>query len=200
MPHNAVDPVPVACQLVQAFQTIISRNIKPIEAGVISVTMIQAGEATNVIPDTVTLQGTVRTFTLEVLDKIEQRMREISEQLSAAFGVQCAFEFHRNYPPTINAPREAAFARGVMVDLVGADHVDAQEPTMGAEDFAYMLQARPGCYVFIANGSGDHRAMGHGGGPCMLHNPSYDFNDALIPLGATYWVRMAEAWLARAEA
>ncbi len=196
MPHNAVDPVPVACQLVQAFQTIISRNIKPIEAGVISVTMLQAGEATNVIPDTCTLQGTVRTFTVEVLDKIETRMREISSNLCAAFGVECSFEFKRNYPPTINSAREAEFARKVMQDIVGADKVDIQEPTMGAEDFAFMLMAKPGCYCFISNGDGAHREMGHGGGPCMLHNPSYDFNDELIPLGATYWVRLTEAWLA----
>jgi len=196
MPHNAVDPVPVACQLVQAFQTIISRNIKPIEAGVISVTMLHAGEATNVIPNTCTLQGTVRTFSVQVLDTIEARMREISSNLCAAFGVECSFEFKRNYPPTINSAREADFARKVMQSIVGVDNVDAQEPTMGAEDFAFMLMAKPGCYCFIANGDGSHREMGHGGGPCMLHNPSYDFNDDLIPLGATYWVRLTEAWLA----
>ena len=196
MPHNALDPVPVACQMVQAFQTIISRNKKPIDAGVISVTMIHAGEATNVIPDSCELQGTVRTFSIEVLDMIEQRMGEIARHTAAAFGMECEFEFVRNYPPTINSAKEAEFARQVMASIVGEDRVQTQEPTMGAEDFAYMLMARPGCYAFIANGDGTHRDMGHGGGPCMLHNPSYDFNDALIPLGATYWVRLAEAWLA----
>ena len=95
---------------------------------------------------------------------------------------------------------EAGFAREVMASIVGEDNVEAQEPTMGAEDFAYMLQARPGAYCFIANGDGSHREMGHGTGPCMLHNPSYDFNDELIPLGATYWVRLAEAWLAKGPA
>ena len=195
MPHNALDPVPVACQLVQAFQTIVSRNVKPIDAAVISVTMIHAGEATNVIPNTVELQGTVRTFSLEVLDLIEQRMREMSGQLCAAFGMKADFAFKRNYPPTLNSAAEAAFCRQVMADIVGADQVQTQEPTMGADDFSYMLQAKPGCYAFIANGDGDHRAIGHGGGPCMLHNPSYDFNDALLPLGATYWVRLAERWL-----
>ena len=195
MPHNALDPVPVACQLVQAFQTIVSRNVKPIDAAVISVTMIHAGEATNVIPNTVELQGTVRTFSLEVLDLIEQRMREMSGQLCAAFGMKADFAFKRNYPPTLNSAAEAAFCRQVMADIVGADQVQTQEPTMGAEDFSYMLQAKPGCYAFIANGDGDHRAIGHGGGPCMLHNASYDFNDALLPLGATYWVRLAERWL-----
>ena len=196
LPHVGLDPVPIACQMVQAFQTIISRNKKPIDAGVISVTMIHAGEATNVIPDSCELQGTVRTFTLEVLDLIEQRMQEVAEHTAAAFGTTCEFSFTRNYPPTINSAPEAAFARRVMEGIVGADNVIDQEPTMGAEDFAYMLQAKPGAYCFIANGDGAHRDMGHGGGPCMLHNPSYDFNDDLIPLGATYWVRLAEEWLA----
>jgi len=195
MPHNALDPVPVACQLVQSFQTIISRNLKPIDAGVISVTMIHAGEATNVIPNTCELQGTVRTFSLAVLDQIEQRMRVMTEHICAASGLHAEFEFKRNYPPTINSVAEADFARQVMADIVGADQVLTQESTMGAEDFSFMLQAKPGCYAFIANGDGDHRALGHGGGPCMLHNASYDFNDELLPLGATYWVRLAEAWL-----
>ncbi|PIY30183.1 MAG: amidohydrolase [Comamonadaceae bacterium CG_4_10_14_3_um_filter_60_42] len=197
MPHNALDPVPVACQLVQSFQTIISRNLKPIDAGVISVTMIHAGEATNVIPNRCELQGTVRTFSLAVLDQIEQRMRVMTEHICAASGLRADFAFKRNYPPTINSVAEADFARQVMAGIVGAEQVLAQEPTMGAEDFSFMLQAKPGCYVFIANGDGDHRAMGHGGGPCMLHNPSYDFNDDLLPLGATYWVRLAQAWLKR---
>lgn len=196
MPHNAVDPVLVACQMVQAFQTIVSRNIKPIDAGVISVTMIHAGHATNVIADSCELQGTVRTFTLEVLDLIEARMGEVAQNLCAAFGARCEFVFERNYPPTINADLEAAFARKVMAGLVGEGNVLKQEPTMGAEDFAYMLLAKPGAYAFIGNGDGMHREMGHGGGPCSLHNPSYDFNDELIPLGASYWVKLAEAWLA----
>ena len=195
LPHLGLDPVPVACQMVQAFQTIVSRNKKPIDAGVVSVTMIHAGEATNVIPDSCELQGTVRTFTLEVLDLIERRMQEIAEHTAAAFGLSCEFSFTRNYPPTINAAPEAEFARQVMAGIVGADNVVVQEPTMGSEDFAYMLLAKPGAYCFIANGDGSHREMGHGAGPCMLHNPSYDFNDDLIPLGATYWVELAHAWL-----
>jgi hippurate hydrolase len=197
MPHNGLDPVPVACQLVQAFQTIISRNKKPIDAGVISVTMINAGAASNVIPDSCELQGTVRTFTIEVLDLIESRMREMSEQLCAAFGMRCEFSFDRNYPPTINDETAAVFARQVMASIVGAENVLKQEPTMGAEDFAYMLQAKPGAYCFIGNGDGDHRATGHGEGPCTLHNPSYDFNDDLIPLGATYWVQLVSQWLGK---
>ena len=196
LPHNGIDPVPIACQMVQAFQTIISRNKKPVDAGVISVTMIHTGEATNVVPDVCEIQGTVRTFTTEVLDLIEQRMRDIAQHTCAAFGARCEFEFLRNYPPTINHEAEAEFARQVMQSIVGEANVLPQEPTMGAEDFSYMLQAMPGAYCFIANGEGSHRHVGHGEGPCTLHNPSYDFNDDLIPLGGTYWVRLVEAWLA----
>ncbi|TMH10173.1 MAG: amidohydrolase [Betaproteobacteria bacterium] len=196
MPHNGVDPVPVACQMVQAFQTIITRNKRPIDAGVISVTMIHTGEATNVVPESCVIEGTVRTFTLEVLDLIERRMRSIAEHTSAAFEASCEFEFARNYPPTINHASETEFARQVMSELVGADNVLEFEPTMGAEDFSYFLLEKPGAYFLIGNGDGSHRQGGHGMGPCMLHNPSYDFNDDLIPLGATLWVRLAESWLA----
>ena len=197
LPHTGTDPVPLACGMVQAFQTIISRNKKPVDAGVISVTMIHAGEATNVVPDSVELQGTVRTFTTEVTDLIEKRMRQIAEHHCAAHDAMCEFEFVSNYPPTVNSAPEAEFARKVMAGIVGEANVLVQEPTMGAEDFAFMLQAKPGAYCFIANGDGAHREMGHGGGPCTLHNPSYDFNDDLIPLGATYWVKLAEEWLAQ---
>ena len=199
MPHLGLDPVPVACQMVQAFQTIISRNKRPIDAGVISVTMVHAGEATNVVPDSCEIQGTVRTFTLEVLDLIEQRMKEVTEHTCAAFGATCEFEFVRNYPPTINHPAETEFTRQVMTELVGTDNVLEFEPTMGAEDFSYFLLEKPGCYFLIGNGDGSHRDSGHGMGPCMLHNPSYDFNDELIPLGGTLWVKLAEQWLARSR-
>ncbi len=197
MPHLGIDPVPVACQLVQAFQTIVTRNMRPIETGVISVTMIQAGEATNVVPDSVTLQGTVRTFTDETLDLIELRMRELSHQLSAAFGATAEFEFQRNYPPTINHSAETAFARQVMTEVVGAERVQEFEATMGAEDFSFFLQHKPGAYFVIGNGDGTHREGGHGLGPCTLHNPSYDFNDELIPLGGTLWVKLAQRWLSQ---
>ncbi len=200
LPHNGIDPVPIACQMVQGFQTIITRNKRPIDAGVISVTMIHAGEATNVVPDSCVIEGTVRTFTLEVLDMIEQRMRAVAEHTCAAFGAQCEFVFHRNYPPTINHDAETAFFRRIAADVAGKDNVLEFEPTMGAEDFSYFLQAKPGCYFLIGNGDGAHRDMGHGEGPCMLHNPSYDFNDDLIPLGATMWVRLAQAWLAQPRA
>jgi hippurate hydrolase len=195
MPYNGVDPVPIACQLVQAFQTIVTRNNRAIDPAVISVTMIHTGEAINVVPDSCEIRGTVRTFTLEVLDLIERRMRQITEHTCAAFDAQAEFRFVRNYPPTINHATETGFARRVMAEVVGEENVLEFEPTMGAEDFSFFLQKIPGCYLLIGNGDGSHREGGHGLGPCMLHNPSYDFNDELIPLGATLWVRMVERWL-----
>jgi hippurate hydrolase len=123
-------------------------------------------------------------------------MKQVAENLCAAFGASCEFSFTRNYPPTVNHPAETEFVRRVLSGVVGAENVVAFEPTMGAEDFSFFLQAKPGCYFAIGNGDGSHREGGHGLGPCMLHNPSYDFNDELIPLGATAWVRIAEEWLA----
>ena len=196
LPHMGIDPVPIAAQLVMAFQTIVTRNRNPVEPAVISVTMIHAGEATNVVPASAELRGTVRTFSVEALDLIEKRMEQLAELTCQAHGAACEFEFHRNYPPTINHAAETAFVQRVLGEVVGAENVLPFEPTMGAEDFSYFLQEKPGCYFMIGNGDGTHRAGGHGMGPCTLHNPSYDFNDELIPLGATAWVRIAEAWLA----
>ncbi|RIK96195.1 MAG: amidohydrolase [Burkholderiales bacterium] len=196
LPHDGADPVPVACQIVQGLQTIITRNKRPVEAAVLSVTMIHAGETTNVVPDIATMQGTVRTFTTQAIDLIERRMREIASHTARAFDCEAEVEFARNYPPTINHERETAFCREVARDLVGAGRVGAFEPTMGAEDFAYFLLEKPGCYLMLGNGDGEHRAGGHGEGPCTLHNPNYDFNDDLIPLGAAYWVRLVERWFA----
>ena len=198
MPHLGLDPMPVACQIVSALQTVITRNKRPIDTAVLSVTMIHGGEATNVVPESCTLEGTVRAFRADVLDLIERRMRAIAEHTCAAHEAGCTFEFNRRAPPVVNHAREALFAADVMRSIVGDANVRVQEPSMPSEDFAYMLQAKPGAYCFIGNGEGDHRMVGHGEGPCMLHNPSYDFNDALIPLGATYWVRLAQAWLGRA--
>ncbi|MCV2354700.1 M20 family metallopeptidase [Paucibacter sp. B2R-40] len=195
MPHLGLDPVPAACQLVQGFQTIISRNKRPSDAGVISVTMIHTGEATNVIPDSCVIEGTVRTFTLEVLDLIQRRMQQMAEATAQAYELRCEFEFKRNYPPTINHPVETEFVRQSLTAMVGAANVQEFEPTMGAEDFSFFLQEKPGCYFLIGNGDGSHRDGGHGMGPCTLHNPSYDFNDDLIPLGGSTWVRLAENWL-----
>ena len=196
LPHLGVDPVLVACQTVMAWQTILTRNLKPIDPGVISATMIHTGEAINVVPDSAEIRGTVRTFSLEVLDLIERRMREIAEGLAASFGATCEFEFTRAYPPTVNHPAETEFVRKTLAQVVGEANVVPFEPTMGAEDFSFFLQAKPGCYFTFGNGDGTHREGGHGLGPCMLHNPSYDFNDELIPVGASCWVKLAEAWLA----
>jgi amidohydrolase len=195
MPHLGLDPMPVACQIVGALQTVITRNKRPIDTAVLSVTMVHGGEATNVVPETCTIEGTVRAFKTDVLDLIERRMRTVAEHTCAAFEASCTFEFHRRAPPVVNHAREAQFAAEVMRGIVGDAQVRVQEPSMPSEDFAYMLLARPGAYCFIGNGDGDHRALGHGAGPCTLHNPSYDFNDALLPLGASYWVRLACAWL-----
>ncbi|MFJ2989462.1 M20 aminoacylase family protein [Collimonas sp. NPDC087041] len=195
-PHKSIDPVMVAVQIAQSWQTVVSRNINPNDPAVLSVTQIHSGSATNVIPDEATLIGTVRTFSVAVLDTIETRMREIAQHTAAAFDAEVEFRFHRNYPPLVNHAKETAFAVEVLQAMVGADNVNAQvEPTMGAEDFAFMLENKPGCYVFIGNGDGDHRAGGHGLGPCNLHNGSYDFNDDLLPIGASYWVNLAEAYL-----
>lgn len=198
-PHKGIDPIMVAVQIAQSWQTIITRNKSPIDAAALSITQIHAGSTTNVIPDDATLVGTVRTFDLKVLDLIETRMRAIAEHTAQAFDATVKFNFRRNYPPLINHVNETAFAVDVMQSIVGVDKVDPKvEPTMGAEDFAFMLQDKPGCYVFIGNGEGDHRSAGHGLGPCNLHNPSYDFNDDLLPIGATYWVRLAETFLKQA--
>ncbi|MEX5745425.1 M20 aminoacylase family protein [Massilia sp. X63] len=192
-PHRGIDPVMVAVQIAQAWQTIVSREKNPLESAVLSITQIHAGSATNVIPDTAELVGTVRTFSTAVLDLIQRRMEEIASGVAAAFNASVDFNFKRNYPPLINHPAQTAFAVEAMREVVGAERVDTNvEPTMGAEDFAFMLQEKPGCYVFIGNGEGTHRAGGHGLGPCQLHNTSYDFNDNLLPIGASYWVRLVE--------
>ncbi len=197
-PHLSTDPVMVAVQIAQSWQTIISRNKNPLDAGVLSITQIHSGSATNIIPDSAKMIGTVRTFTMEALDLIEARMGEIAAHTAAAFGAKVEFSFRRNYPPLINHEPETAFAAEIMSEVVGKDGVlQKLEPTMGSEDFAFMLLEKPGCYVFIGNGDGAHRMTGHGLGPCNLHNPSYDFNDELLPIGASYWVRLAEQFLAR---
>ena len=198
MPHLGVDPVLIASHLIQAFQSLVSRETKPIDATVVSVTQINAGEATNVIPDTCVMKGTVRTFSAQALDTIEQGMARICHQLPPAFNARAEFSFLRNYPPTINHAKEAMLAADVAAEIVGEAMVQRHvEPTMGAEDFAYMLQEKPGAYIFLGNGdtSGPHRSAGHGLGPCTLHNPSYDFNDDLIPIGATFWQLLAKRFL-----
>jgi hippurate hydrolase len=196
MPHNGRDPVFTAVQIANGLQSVITRNKKPIDAAVLSITQIHAGDAVNVVPNEAWLAGTVRTFTVEALELIESRMRKIVESVAEAYECSVQFTFKRNYPPTINSKDETRFAVEVMKEIAGADKVDDEfEPTMGAEDFSFMLLEKPGCYAFLGNGTGGHREIGHGDGPCMLHNASYDFNDDLLPIGSTYWVRLAQRFL-----
>lgn len=201
MPHLGIDPVMAAVQLAQSLQTVVTRNRNPLDPAVLSLTQLHAGSADNVIPNTAELRGTVRTFSEETLDLIEKRMREITQYTCRAFNCNATFEFERRCPPTINHANETAFCVDVLKDIVGEENINqAVTPTMGAEDFAFMLKEKPGCYMFIGNGQGEHRQSGHGLGPCTLHNGSYDFNDELIPLGVSYWIEVARRWLAQPPA
>lgn len=195
MPHLGADPVMAAVHLAQGLQTIITRNKNPADTAVLSVTQIHAGSADNVIPAEAELRGTVRTYATEPLDLIENRMRDMVQHIAHAFDVEAEFRFSRNYPPTINHPAEAAVVAEVASRLVGPERVNPQVvPSMGAEDFAFMLAEVPGCYLWLGAGDGEHRTSGHGLGPCMLHSDSFDFNDNLLPLGASFWVRLVEHW------
>jgi len=199
MPHLGVDPVFVAIQVAQGLQGLVTRVKRPIDRAVLSITMIHAGEANNVIPDTATLAGTVRTFDPAVTTVFEEGMRRVAELTAQAHHATAHVHFDRNYPPTINHVREAQIAATVGEAVLGAGKVIRDiEPTMGGEDFAFMLLQRPGAYLFLGNGTatGAHRAQGHGAGPCTLHNASYDFNDELIPIGASYWVHLVGHYLA----
>lgn len=200
MPNLGHDPIMAAVQIVQSLQTTITRNLDPLDPAVLSVTQIHGGTADNVIPDTTEIRGTVRTLSEAALDLIEQRMDDIIRHTAEAFNCTSNFVFARKYPPTVNHPAEAALCADVARDIVG-DAMVFQDirPSMGAEDFAFMLKEKPGCYVWIGNGDGDHRTKGHGLGPCTLHNGSYDFNDNLLPIGASYWVELACRWLRQAN-
>jgi hippurate hydrolase len=188
LPHTGIDPILAGASLVQALQSIVSRNMSPVDAGVVSVTQFHGGDTWNVIPDGIVLRGTIRAFRPETQDLLERRLREISESVARTFGGSVKVRYERRYPPVVNSERETAFCAGVLRDMVGAQNVSANtEPVMGSEDFAFMLQVKPGCYVFIGNGPGD--------GGCLLHNPHYDFNDTILPLGASYWVRLTERLL-----
>jgi hippurate hydrolase len=197
LPHNSSDPIFALTQLANGLQGIITRNKNPIETAVLSITQIHAGHATNVIPDDAWLGGTVRTFKYETLDLIENKLIEMAHGIAQTYHCSAEVEFYRNYPPLINHPDETAFAVKVIEDVFGKEHINTNiDPTMGSEDFAFMLEKVPGCYVFLGNGDGTHRSHGHGLGPCDLHNPSYDFNDNLLPIGSNYWVELAKRFLA----
>jgi hippurate hydrolase len=181
-PQQTIDPIIVAAHLVTALQTIVSRNVDPLKSAVVSVTMVEAGEADNVISRTAKITGTVRTLDSEVQDFIEARLGEMVPQFAASFGATASIRYARGYPVTVNEPGRTAFAAEVAAEVAGPDRVDADvPPSMGGEDFSFMLEERPGAYIFLGNGDSSE-----------LHTDTYDFNDAVIPVGATYWVRLAE--------
>jgi amidohydrolase len=181
-PHGTVDPITVGASIVQALQTIVSRSVDPIESAVVSVTKFHAGDAYNIIAETAQLAGTVRTLKPEMRDLVEGRFRAIIANLGPAFGAKIALRYVRNYPITRNHPTETAFAAKAAGDIVGTAAVDSNAPpVMGGEDFSYMLEARPGAFIFVGNGD-----------TAGLHNPAYDFNDDVIPIGCSYWARIVE--------
>ncbi len=186
MPHDGVDAIMVASEAVGALQTIASRNINPVDTIVVSITQFHAGDTYHVIPEEVFMCGTIRTFDAEVRDSVEPAMRRIVNGICAAHGASAEFAFSRNYPPTVNHEAETEKAARVAASIVGEDQIDRDvKPSMGAEDFAYMLNETPGSYIWI--GAGEDRAK--------LHSPHYDFNDELLPIGATYWAELVEQLL-----
>jgi hippurate hydrolase len=187
LPDQCIDPIVVASQVVSALQTITSRNTHPVDSVVISVTQIHAGDAYNVIPDSVRMRGTVRTFQTETRDKIPSSMLRVAEGVSAAYGATCELNYMSGYPATINSVPETEISAKAVVDLLGEDKIIRNPtPCMGAEDFSYMLEARPGCYVWLGIGPGKGEAG------CMLHSSRYDFNDDVLTTGASYWVKLVE--------
>ena len=188
MPHLGIDPIVEAAQIVTALQTIASRNVNPLDQVVLSITQIHGGDTWNVIPTEVKLRGTVRTFRQEVQDMVESTMHRIVTGIASALGGSAELRYERRYPATINTPLETEWASATAAEIAGDDHVDTNvAPCMGSEDFAFLLQKRPGCYLWAGNGPSDNGRL--------LHNPRYDFNDELLPIGATYWARLAERLL-----
>jgi hippurate hydrolase len=188
MPHLTIDPVVAGAAIVQSLQTLASRIVDPLESAVVSVTQFHAGDAYNVIPEKATLRGTARAFRPAVRDALEAGIARIAGAVAGAHGVTASVRYSRGYPPTINSAEQARFCADVASELVGADRVFTDlAPSMGAEDFSFMLEKKPGCYVWLGAG---------GEGNCMLHNPRFDFNDAVLPLGVAYWVRLVERALA----
>ena len=184
-PESGVDSVLVAAHIATALQSIVSRNVRPVETAVVSVTQIHAGDAYNVIPQTARLSGTVRAFSNEVMALIGRNLARIAEGVAAGFGASARTDFRPIFAPLINDPQQAEFAASVCAELVGAENVRRDPPLiMASEDFSFMLAEVPGCYLNIGNGDGE--------GACEVHNPSYDFNDAALPYGAAFFVRVVE--------
>jgi hippurate hydrolase len=198
LPHTGIDPVAATISLAQQLQSLVPRVVPSTERALLAVTQLQGSGAPNVIPDEAWVGGTVRTFSTAATDAIEAGLRRLADGIAQAHGCTAEVAFRRASPPVVNHEKEARFAAEVMREVVGADRVDEAYPAvMGAEDFAHMLRARPGCYAFIGNGDGGHRLPDHGPGPCIIHNTSFDFNDEIIPVGASYFVRLAQRWLAQ---
>ena len=190
-PHRAVDPVFTAAEIVVALQTIVARNADPLHSAVVSVTMMAAGEASNIIPETASLKGSARAFTSDMRDLVEAAIERIATGVAQAHGARAEVSYGRGYPATVNHPEETEIAARAAALAVGEANVARDfPPMMGSEDFSYMLQAAPGCYVFIGNGEGDAHPM--------CHSPHYDFNDDILAVGASYWVSLVESTLSTA--
>ena len=191
MPHQGIDAIVTGSQLVQALQTVVSRTLHPCDAAVVSVTQFHAGEAWNIIPEEVLMRGTIRTFKPAVQDSVERAIERLCSGIASANGAQISVVFDHRYPPTVNSVNEAKFCQSVAAEVFGADKVLTDIlPSMGAEDFAYMLREKPGCYVWLGNGPGT--------GGCTLHNPHYDFNDELLVHGVSYWTHLIRRALPKA--
>ena len=196
MPHTGIDPVSTVIELGQQLQSLVARVVDSKERALLAVTQIEGSVAPNVIPDQAWVGGTVRTFSDKATDAIEAGLRQLAEGVALAHGCRAEVHFKRASPPVVNHPGPTRVAAEVMREVVGAAAVDEQFPAvMGAEDFAHMLRVKPGCYAFIGNGDGAHRLPDHGPGPCIIHGTSFDFNDEIIPIGASYFVRLAQRWL-----
>jgi hippurate hydrolase len=190
LPHLGIDPIICAAQIATALQTVTSRNTHPLESAVLSITQFHGGDTWNVIPDRVVLRGTARSFKPELSGRIEAALRRIATGTAAAMGARVEITYDRRYPATVNSAAETEVAIAAASAVVGPSHVDRNvQPTMGSEDFAFMLNEKPGCYIFIGNGVGERSAG--------LHNPHYDFNDEILPIGASYWARLVEQVLGR---
>jgi hippurate hydrolase len=194
-PEAGVDSVLVAAHVTAALQSIVARNVRPVDTAVLSVTQIHGGNAYNVIPQTARLSGTVRAFSNEVMELIGRNLARVAEGVAAGFGAKAKSDFRVIFPPTVNDPREADYAAGICAEIVGAERVK-RDPAliMASEDFSFMLNEVPGCYINIGNGDG---TRGDGGGACEVHNPAYDFNDKALPYGASFFARLVEKRLAR---
>ena len=185
-PHFSVDTVLVGAEIVSALQSIVARNVDPLHSAVVSVCLFQAGTTDNVIPQTALLRGTARSLVPEIQDLLETRIREVVEGTAKLHGAKAVLKYKRSYPVTRNHPDQTDFAASVAREVVGDTKVDTNvNPVMGAEDFSFMLNARPGAFIFVGNGDS-----------AGLHHPAYDFNDGIIPVGSSYWVRLAEKALA----